>query len=127
MENSKYNTFIEGYNKGIGEFLNKVSGSFFDRIRYDKEIIIKNSDSELLTGKMNQIEELIQKPDAGNYDKLKVTGVILMDIAADLISNQNPLVKKSAANILNSFFDVAKQTEDEELLRTAVEIRKRVA
>jgi hypothetical protein len=35
-------------------------------------------------------------------------------------------VKQSGANILNSFFDIAKQTDDDELLQTAADISKSI-
>lgn len=121
QENSKYNVFIENYNSNLNQHLNKISDSFFSRINFDKKTIIELVDEEFVKGKLRQIDE-IQNDSTDYLNKLKLTGKILFDIAPFLISNKNIEIQRSGANIINSFFDVAKQTEDRELLQTAVEI-----
>jgi hypothetical protein len=128
MADSKYNTFLESYNKGINQFQDTVSESFFTRINPDKTFIISaTGPNSVLSGKFAQIDDLEKNNQMDSYSKLKLTGNILQDVVGPLvISNTNPEVKKSGANILNSFFDVAKETEDVDLLKIAANISNTV-
>ena len=122
-DNSKqYNTFIDSYNQKFNEFANNLAASFFDRINVDKDII-KTKGKGLLQKKFEHIDAIMNDKEKNNYDKLKLTGAILSDVTTDLM-NSDPEIKKSGVNIINSFFEVARKTEDSELLQTALSISK---
>lgn len=121
METSKYSVFLDNYNAGMNQFLNKLSEAFFTRIQFDKDTVIHKTKSEFIKGKLRQIDSL-QINEKDNFSKLKITGKILLDVAGDILSSDDAEVKRSGVNIINSFFDVAKQSEDEELLNTAAAI-----
>ena len=126
-DSSRYNTFLESYNKGINQYLDVVSGSFFDSIQSDADFIkAHNTSGDLLSRKISQLDEVHNNTGLDNFTKLKLTGKILMDIVPSLMSENNPDIRRSGANMLNGFFEVAKQTEDEELLRTAANISNSV-
>jgi len=119
---SRYNVFIDSYNKGISQYINVIAGSFFDILKSETGFITKSidpKDDELLSRKIEQLDDIQKKEDYDNYTKLKLTGKILQDFAPSIISNNNLEIRRSGANIINGFFDAAKQTEDDELLKTA--------
>ncbi len=122
---SQLSSFLNNYNEKFGEYLNKISGSFFDRIRVDKDILLERT-SGTLQRKFQQIDSMINDTDASkdNYYKTKVIGKILIDITPDMINSPDSDVKKSGVNLINSFFEVARKTEDNELMETSFAIRK---
>lgn len=128
INESSSNAFIESYNRGFSEYLNNISGGFFERIEYDKSVITKKAQpNSALAGKIAQIDALKKSATIqDNYTKLKLTGKILMDVAPDIAASGDDEIKRSGANIINSFFEVARQTEDESLLKTAADISSSV-
>jgi hypothetical protein len=114
---SDYSTFLDGYNSQFNEYANKLSAGFFDRIRVDLEIAVEATEG-VLQKKFQQIGTLATSTDRSDYDKVKMTGMILQDIATQL-KDTTPEVKRSASNIINSFFDVGRKTEDNDLLQVA--------
>jgi hypothetical protein len=129
MENSRYKEFIEGYNKGVSPLFEEMSVGFFKRTSPDLEFIVKTIDDSknpTLKIKMEHMATLgsnVNEPNLKNYEKLKMAGEILSDSAAELFSGSTDVsIRKSAANIANSFFDVAKRLEDESLIKSAIRI-----
>ena len=119
-DNSKYSTFISSYNDGISPYLNTISASFFDRIAVDKDNIIDKSASTPIL--LEKIKHLKIEEGTDKFESLKKAGYTLLDIAPYIIENQDDTIKKSGINIINNFFDVARQTENEDLLKTAATI-----
>ena len=115
------NSFIDGYNEKFNEYANKLAAGFFSRIRVDLDNI-KSKSSGLILDKFNHIDRIITDDNKNNYDKVKLTGSILMDITPDLLSQPNEDLKKSGVNIINGLFEVARKTEDSELMQTAKSI-----
>jgi hypothetical protein len=125
QDNSKYNVFIDNYNSNLNQFLNNISGNFFSRISVDKDAIVNGINDPFVSGKLAQVEDIKNNTSIDNINKLKLTGKILLDIAPFLLSVHNSAeIQRGGANIINSFFDVAKETEDQDLLKTAVDISK---
>lgn len=126
VDNSKYGVFMDNYNRGMNQFLEEVSARYFSRINFDTEVIINKINDDYVKGKLSQIEQ-IKANNSDNFNKLKITGKILLDIAPIIWNNVDAEIKRSTASIINGFYDVAKETEDEELLRTAGEISNSLA
>jgi hypothetical protein len=128
INESSNSAFIESYNRGFNEYLNNMSGAFFERIDYDKSVISKKAvPNSVLAGKIAQIDALKKSTAVeDNYAKLKLTGKILYDITPDIAASGDDEIKRSGANIINSFFEVARQTEDETLLKIAADISSSV-
>ena len=124
-DTSRYSTFLQNYNEGISQLNEQLSGSFFENIKSDKNFIQEQAGPDnLLSKKISEIDAYQHNTQLDNYTKLKLTGKILQDIAPMIVSDPNINIKRSGASIINSFFDVARQTEDEELLRTASTISR---
>ena len=120
---SHYNSFLENYDKGMNEILKEASQGFFERINVDKELII-GADQGISGKKLAQIN--VVEKDKDSYSKMIATGKILADIANDLYHSEIPEIKKSGINIINNYFEVARNTKDEELMNTGVAISKNI-
>jgi hypothetical protein len=116
----RYDVFLENFNKG-NNYLNALTGSFFEQIKVDKQNII-NKGSDLIKDRLIQIDELEKDANKTNYQKALVTGTILANIAGEVINASDPLVKKSGINIINSFLNIAKTTEDQQLIDISLRI-----
>jgi len=123
-DSSKYNVFIDNYNQGFNQYLNNISGNFFERIDYDKSVIERKAPANsILANKISQIDRLkITNSNLDNYSRLKSTAKILLDITPDIAASGDEEIKRSGASIINNFFEVARQTEDEALLKIAADI-----
>jgi hypothetical protein len=118
--NSHFGVFLDNYNKG-NNFLNNVTGSFFELIEKDKENIMGSDDSNLKE-KIGQFDQLVKDNDKSNYQKAAMAGNILVTVARDILSSSSPKVKRSGINIINNFLNVAKETQDQQLIDTAIKI-----
>lgn len=122
---SRTSTFVSSYNQSFNEFANRIAASYFSRVKEDIEVV-KDKSSGILQSKVRQIDTLIneQNGNTDEYAKVKMIGMILLDETKDLLSDTQPEIRKCGANIINGFFDVARKTEDSELLKTMQAIRK---
>ena len=116
----RYDVFLENFNKG-NNYLNGLTGSFFEQIKVDKDNII-NKGSDLIKDRLIQIDALEKDTSKTNYQKALVTGTILANIAGEVINAPDPLVKKSGINIINNFLTIAKATEDQQLIDISLRI-----
>ena len=122
--NSHFGVFLDNYNRG-NHFLNNITGSFFELIEKDKENIIGSDDGNL-RDKISQLDQVAKDRDKSNYQKAAMAGSILATIANDILSSSNPKVKRSGINIINRFLDLAKETQDQQLIDTAVKISNNI-
>jgi hypothetical protein len=116
----RYDVFLDNFNKG-NNYLNGLTASFFDQIKVDKDNIIKK-DEGLLRDRFNQISEVEKDINKTNYQKALITGNILVPIVSEVIHANDLVIKKSGINIINSFLNIAKATEDQQLIDLAVRI-----
>ncbi|HVU57852.1 MAG TPA: hypothetical protein VHD83_22475 [Puia sp.] len=123
--NSHFGVFLDNYNRG-NNFLNNITGSFFELIEKDKENIIASDDSNV-RDKIGQLDQLAKVADKSNYQKAAMAGSILATIARDILSSPSPKVKRSGINIINSFLNVAKETQDQQLIDTAIKISNNIS
>lgn len=121
---SQYTVFLDNYNKG-NNFLNNITGSFFDQIEVDKKRIIEK-DNSVLKAKFQHIDTIKNDTSKTNYEKTLLAGSLLSDISPDILKVQDPEVKRSGVNIINSFLNVAKETEDQQLINIAVKITNNI-
>jgi hypothetical protein len=124
--NSHFGVFLENYNKG-NKFLDAVTGSFFKQIEKDEDNIIQKATNGLLKEKLLQIKGLSQDISRSNYEKAAVAGTILSDIANDLFAASDKDIRTSGINIINSFLNIAKETQDQQLIQTAIKISDNIA
>jgi len=122
--NSHFGVFLDNYNRG-NHFLNNITGSFFELIEKDKENIIA-SDEGNIKDKISQLDQVAKDTSKSNYQKVAVSGSILATIANDILSSSNPKVKRSGINIINNFLSVAKETQDQQLIDTAIRISNNI-
>jgi hypothetical protein len=123
---SKYDSFLESYNKGFNQFQENLTTSFFLRIGPDITFIQNNVDvnDSFTRSKIDYLLSLSKNSvpqDA--YSRLKNTGRTLQEIVT-FWQNYTTPIKQHFANIINAFFDVAKETEDVDLLSIAASISK---
>lgn len=120
---SKYETFLDSYNRGFNQFQDSLTAGFFLRIQPDIVVVLGNipAGDTFLSAKMTVLVNLSKDNQNDAYTRLKVAGRTLQEIGS-LLSTYPDTVKKHLANIMNAFFDVAKETEDEELLKIAASI-----
>ena len=90
-----------------------------------KKII--DSGDNTLKEKFSQFDQLVSDKDKSNYEKAAMAGNILADVARDIISFPDPRVKKSGINIINSFLNVAKETQNQLLINTAIKISDNIS
>ncbi|HQQ98864.1 MAG TPA: hypothetical protein PLX35_16445 [Cyclobacteriaceae bacterium] len=101
----------------------KVNSNFKTRIKLDKQLILTNPASgSTVTAKLQQIDGIFDEK-LDELTKLKLAGKLLLDVTSEL--PVVPEVKKSAKVILNSFFDAAKQADDQELIQISKMISER--
>ena len=122
--NSKYATFLESYDKG-NQFLNNITLSFFNQINFDVNKIIENDDN-LLKDKFTHVLKLIQDSSTPNYDKSLLIGGIIADSSKYILSSKNKDIKNSGINLINNFLNIAKETEDQQLMNIAMKISENV-
>lgn len=122
---SHYKVFLDNYNKG-NTFLNDLTASFFEQITVDQNNIIKK-DTGMLKDKFTHINALRQDKTKSNYEKTLIVGNLLSTIANDIIKADDPEVKKSGINIINSFLNIARETEDQQLLDTAMRLSNNIS
>jgi hypothetical protein len=121
---SQYTVFLDNYNRG-NHFLNNVTGSFFDQIEVDKKRIIEK-DNGVLKAKLQHIDTIKNDNTKSNYEKALLAGSLLADISSDILKVQDSEVKRSGVNIINSFLNIAKETEDQQLINIAVKITENI-
>ena len=118
--NSQYGSFLESYDEG-NTFLQSAAQGFIDQINIDKHPII-NSDDKELSQSFTSVEDVLNNRDTDNYEKMNLAGNLLTTITPQIINSTDPIAKRSGKNIINNFFNVAKKTEDQQLLNTANQI-----
>ncbi len=120
---SKYETFLDSYNRGFNQFQGSLTVGFFLRIQSDIAVVQGNipPGDTFLSAKVTALESLSKDNQTDAYTRLKVAGRTLQEIGS-LLSSYPELVKKHLANIMNAFFDTARETEDEDLLKIAAAI-----
>jgi hypothetical protein len=77
--------------------------------------------------KFEQLNQLALDDSKNKYDKLRLTGTILSDVFGEIAQTDDRALKASGYTIANSFFDAARETQDSELLETALNISKKAA
>lgn len=125
-ESSNYNAFLDGYNLKYNEYANRQATNFFDRVEVDKNLVIQNSDG-ILKKKFEHINAIMKDDTKESFDKVKLTGFILSDVVSELMTSKNDIIKQSGINIINSFFEVARKTEDNDLIETAKSITSKAS
>jgi hypothetical protein len=103
-----------------------MTGSFFEQVRKDEENIVQK-DTGLLKDKFSQILTLYQDTNKSNYEKAVTAGSILVDIAPYVIKTSNKEVLVSGINVINGFLNIAKETQDQLLMNTAVRISENIS
>ncbi len=119
---SKFGAFLDTYNQS-NTYLQHAADAFIARIGVDANNLVNNSDG-ILKDKAFNLTSIIDDKSHSSYERLIKTGSILEDIAKDVVNAANQEVKQSGGNLIKSFFDVAKQTEDQQLLSSALQIAK---
>jgi hypothetical protein len=124
---SHFGVFLENYNKGFSQFLNQVTGSFFTQIERDEDNIIQKDTDGILKEKLLEIKSLSQDATKSNYEKATIAGIILSDIARYIYTASDKDILKSGTNIILSFLNVAKETQDQRLMQAALKISDNIA
>lgn len=117
---SKFGAFLDAYNRN-NTYLQEIADSFFSRNEADFRFIAAQNDP-LLSEKAKKMMQLIDDQKDSGYDKLIKTGGMLDDIARNVVTSADPALKSSGNNLIRNFFDVAKQTGDQQLTRIAIKI-----
>lgn len=76
----------------------------------------------MLNESFRYIDEIMADTNKSSYDKAIVVGNTLSNIAADLVTSQQEDTRRSGANIINSFIDLAMETGDEQIRKYASRI-----
>lgn len=117
---SKFGAFLETYNRN-NTYLQEAADSFFSRSEADIHQLATKNDP-VLGEKAGKMMQLVQDPKDSGYDKLIKAGSMLNDIARKVVNAADPELKKSGNNLIKNFFDVARQTEDQQLMKIAIKI-----
>jgi len=117
---SRYESFLENFDKG-NTFLQSAAQSFIDQVNIDKHPILASDDLQL-SQSFQSIENVLSNNDINSYEKMNQTGTLLTSLTPQIINSKDAIAKQSGKNILNSFFNVAKKTEDQQMLSTASQI-----
>jgi hypothetical protein len=125
MPDSKFDSFLQNYNAGFDQFQTNLVSSFFFRIQSNIAAIQANMpvNDSFFANKMTVIGSLAQNASLDPYSRLKGVGLALQEIAP-VMQPYPEVVRQHLAIIINSFFQIAKETEDETLLRIAESISK---
>ena len=118
--NSKYGSFLENFDKG-NTFLQSAAQSFIDQVNVDKEPIL-NSDDKELSQSFQSVVNVLSNRDLDSYEKMNQTGDLLTSLTPLIINSTDPTAKISGKNIINNFFNIARKTEDQQMLNTASQI-----
>ena len=115
---SHYNVFLDNYNKG-NEFLNRIIDAYLNQASTDIEVISAKADDPLKST-FSQLK-IDQKEDSmDNYKRIVAIGEVLVKNGDQVIGDKDPAVKKSGVNLLDGFLNIAKETQDQQLMDTAV-------
>lgn len=117
---SKFGAFLDAYNRN-NTYLQEIADSFFSRSEADIHQLATKNDP-VLGEKAAKMMQLVQDPKDSGYDKLIKAGSMLNDIARKVVNAADPELKKSGNNLIKNFFDVARQTEDQQLMKIAIKI-----
>ena len=118
--NSKYGSFLENFDRG-NTFLQSAAQSFIDQVNAEKHPILNSGDKEL-SQSFQSVENVLSNRDLDYYEKMNQTGNLLTSLTPLIINSTDPAAKKSGKNIINNFFNIAKRTQDQQMLNTASEI-----
>lgn len=120
IKDSRYESFLENFDEG-NRFLQSAAQSFIDQVNIDKTHIL-NSEDKQLSQSFQSVENVLSNNDISSYEKMNLTGSLLTSLTPQIINTKDEVAKQSGKNILNSFFNVAKKTEDQQMLSTASQI-----
>jgi len=122
--NSKYATFLENYDKG-NTFLNNTVQSFLNQISFDVKKII-DSDDSMLKDKFTPLLKTIHDPSMSGYIKSLAIGNIIADSAKHIVHSDNKEIKNSGIDLINNFLNIAKETEDQQLINLSMRISENI-
>lgn len=124
MDNNRYGSFLENYNKG-NTFFDRVAQGFFEKISFDTGAILKNSNNKVLKEKFGQIDKLLNDPYRSSYDKVMDLANVIDD--ANILSTKSDKDdKKNVANIVSGLLEVARSTEDSYLIEKSLRIAQQL-
>jgi hypothetical protein len=126
MPDSKFDAFLESYNKGFDQYQATLVTNFFFRIQSNIATIqaaiqANMPNDNFFQSKMAVIASLAQNNSLDAYSRIKGVGLALQEIAP-VMKPYPELIKQHLAIIINSYFQIAKETEDEQLLQMASSI-----
>jgi hypothetical protein len=123
MPDSKFDAFLESYNKGFNQYQANLVTNFFFRIQPNLTAIqtaipANMPNDTFFQSKITVIANLSENSSLDAYSRIQQVGLALQEIAS-LMNTYPLLIKQHLAIIINSYFQIAKDTEDEQLLQMA--------